>query len=238
VLRRQMRIAHLKTDLVAAVSHELKTPLASMKLLVESLLAGDQFEPQRTRQYLQLVARENSRLSRLIDNFLTFSRMERNRGKFDLARVRPESVARAALESIGERFSVETEIGRDLPALYADEDALVTVLLNLLDNAYKYTGDNRRIELHVSAQAGRVCFVVKDNGIGIAEREKRRIFRRFYRVERGLARQTGGVGLGLSIVDFIVKAHQGTVTVHSRPGAGSSFTVSLPPSSSVAEVAA
>jgi signal transduction histidine kinase len=238
ILRRQMRIAHLKTDLVAAVSHELKTPLSSMKLLVESLLSGEQFEPGRTRQYLQLVARENNRLSRLIDNFLTFSRMERNRGRFDLARVQPEAIARCAVESVGERFAVDAQIQPDLPPLYADEDALVTVLLNLLDNACKYTGEDRRIELRVFSTGGRVCFAVKDNGTGIAERDQKKIFRRFYQVDRRLARQAGGVGLGLSIVEFIVKAHHGTVSVASRPGAGSTFTVSLPPSSSAVEAAA
>jgi signal transduction histidine kinase len=237
ILRRQMRIAHLKTDLVAAVSHELKTPLSSMKLLVESLLGGQDFEPQRTREYLQLVARENSRLSRLIDNFLTFSRMERNRGQFDCARVQPESVVRAAVESVGDRFRVELEIGSTLPPLYGDEDALVTVLLNLLDNAFKYTGDNRRIGLRTLFDGGWVTFSVSDNGIGIAERDQRRIFRRFYQVDRRLARQAGGVGLGLSIVEFIVKAHGGMISVWSRPGAGSTFTVSLPPSSAAAETA-
>jgi signal transduction histidine kinase len=235
-LRRQMRIAHLKTDLVAAVSHELKTPLASMKLLVESLLSGEHFDPARTRQYLQLVARENSRLSRLIDNFLTFSRMERNSGRFDFAPVRPESVVQAAVDSIGDRFRVNLEIDHALPALYADADALVTVLLNLLENAYKYSGQDphidRRIDLRVSSSGGRVLFAVKDNGIGLAEKEQKKIFRRFYQVDRRLTRQTGGVGLGLSIVEFIVKAHQGVVSVVSRPGAGSTFTVSLPPSSS------
>jgi len=237
-LRRQMRIAHLKTDLVAAVSHELKTPLASMKLLVESLLAGEQFEPQRTRQYLQMVARENSRLSRLIDNFLTFSRMERNRGRFDFARVQPETVVHAAIDSIGDRFPVILEMAHDLPPLYADADALVTVLLNLLENAYKYSEENRRIELRVSTAGGRVLFAVRDNGIGLNERDQKKIFRRFYQVDRRLTRQTGGVGLGLSIVEFIVKAHHGVVSVDSRPGAGSTFTVSLPPSSSADRVAA
>jgi signal transduction histidine kinase len=237
-LRRQMRIANLKTDLVAAVSHELKTPLTSMKLLVESLLAGEQFDPARTRQYLQLVARENSRLSRLIDNFLTFSRMERNRARFDFARVEPRTIVEAAMESIGDRFPVECRIDSGLPPLYADADALVTVLLNLLDNAYKYTGDNRRIELYAYSRAGRVYFEVKDNGIGIGEREQEKIFRRFYQVDRRLTRQAGGVGLGLSIVEFIVKSHRGEIAVASRPGAGSTFTVSLPPSSSVAEAAA
>jgi signal transduction histidine kinase len=228
VLRRQMRIAHLRTDLVAAVSHELKTPLASMKLLVDSLLRGEQLEPGRTRHYLQLVARENARLSRLIDNFLTFSRMERNRGRFDCTQVRPEAVVHAALDTIGERFPVEVEIAPNLPMVYADADAMVTVLLNLLENAYKYTGDDRWIQLKVWAQVGRVVFAVEDNGIGIAEREQKRIFRRFYQVDRRLARQTGGVGLGLSIVEFIVKAHSGQITVRSRPGEGSVFTISLP----------
>jgi signal transduction histidine kinase len=238
LVRREMRIAHLKTDLVAAVSHELKTPLASMKLLVESLLSGAQFEPQRTREYLQMVARENSRLSRLIDNFLTFSRMERNRGKFQLARCRPEEVVRAAMESIGDRYAVELDVEANLPALYADEDALVTVLLNLLDNAYKYSGDDRRIVLRVRRVEGRVCFAVEDNGIGIAEKDQKRIFRRFFQVDRSLARQAGGVGLGLSIVEYIVKAHGGEISVVSRPGAGSTFSIFLAPSSSAAEAAA
>jgi len=238
ILRRQMRIAHLKTDLVAAVSHELKTPLASMKLLVESLLSSEQFDPQRTREYLQMVARENSRLSRLIDNFLTFSRMERNRGKFQFARIRPEAVVQAAVESIGDRYTVDVHVDAGLPPLYADEDALVTVLLNLLDNAYKYTGDNRRIALHVFMRDGRVGFAVQDNGIGISERDQKKIFRRFFQVDRRLARQAGGVGLGLSIVEYIVKAHQGEISVFSRPGGGSTFTISLAPSSSAAGVAA
>ncbi len=236
--RRQMRVASLKTDLVAAVSHELKTPLASMKLLVESLLSSETLDPKRARHYLQLVANENSRLSRLIDNFLTFSRMEQNRGKFEFARIRPEAVVQAAIDSIGERFHVDVSVADGLPLLYADEDALVTVLLNLLDNAYKYTGDARRIGLNVSLRDRRVCFAVSDNGIGISPREQKKIFRRFYQVDRRLARSSGGVGLGLSIVEFVVQAHGGTVTVESRLGAGSTFTVSLPPSVSAAGAAA
>jgi signal transduction histidine kinase len=230
ILRHQMRIAHLKADLVAAVSHELKTPLASMKLLVESLLGSDHPEPQRTRQYLQLIARENNRLSRLIDNFLTFSRMERKRGRFDFARVAPGAIAHAALDSIGDRFAVDFHADPDLPPIYADEDSMTTVLLNLLDNAFKYTGEGRQIELRLTAGAGQVHFTVRDNGIGISERDRRKIFRRFYQVDRRLAREAGGVGLGLSIVEFIVKAHHGSVEVSSRPGAGSVFTVTIPAS--------
>src|SRR5207302_3545024 len=96
---------------------------------------------------------------------------------------------------------VNLEIEPDLPPLYADEDALITVLLNLLDNAFKYTAENRQIDMRVFRAADRVAFAVKDNGVGIAERDQRKVFRRFYQVDRRLSRHTGGVGLGLSIVE-------------------------------------
>jgi signal transduction histidine kinase len=115
---------------------------------------------------------------------------------------------------------------------------LTTVLLNLLDNACKYTPAEKRIRLRAYRQDGRVAFAVEDNGIGIAPRERKRIFRRFYQVDRRLARETGGCGLGLSIVEFIVRAHGGEVTVESRPGAGSTFRVWLPCRPAARETAA
>jgi signal transduction histidine kinase len=229
--RRQLRLTRLKTDLVAAVSHELKTPLASMRLLVDALLDDSQFDPKKTREYLQLIAGENVRLTRLIENFLTFSRIERNRQRFEFRPARPADVVQSAVAAVRERFqgcALDVHLEADLPEIHADEDALVTVLLNLLDNAYKYTRDDRRIALRAWRENGSVLFAVEDNGIGIPAREHRRIFRRFYQVDRRLARETGGCGLGLSIVEFIVRAHGGTVGVRSKPGAGSTFTVSLP----------
>lgn len=232
-LRRQMRLASLKTDLVAAVSHELKTPLASMRLLVDSLLDDAALEPKKTREYLELVAQENSRLSRLIDNFLTFSRIERGRQSFAFAPTMPESIVGSAVEAAGERFRVadcrlEVEIESGLSPLHADADGLITVLLNLLDNAYKFTPQSKRIGVRAYSASGCICFEVTDNGIGLTPREQKKIFRRFYQVDRQLARQSGGVGLGLSIVEFIVKAHGGEIQVRSFPGAGSTFIVSLP----------
>lgn len=232
-LRRQARLARLKTDLVATVSHELKTPLASMRLLVETLLEDGFQDEKAAREYLEMIAGENLRLSRLIENFLTFSRMERNRQKFDFAETTAEEVIQPALLAVCERRRapdphVEVEVAADLPPLWADRDALVTVLLNLLDNAYKYTREEKRISVCVTCQDGHVVFAVKDNGIGIAPREQKRIFRRFYQVDRRLARQAGGCGLGLSIVDFIVRAHGGRVNVESHPGTGSTFRVLLP----------
>ena len=231
-LRRQWRLARLKTDLVAAVSHELKTPLASMSVLVDSLLDEESPDAAKTREYLELIARENLRLSRLIENFLTFSRLERRRQKFEFAPTRPEAVVQAALEAARERFPadcrIEAQVDPALPPVHADAGALVTVLLNLLDNAHKYTPGEKQIALKAFARAGQVVFQVEDNGIGIAPSEQKRIFRRFYQVDQRLAREVGGCGLGLSIVEFIVRGHGGTVSVSSQPGRGSRFSVALP----------
>lgn len=234
--RKQMRLARLKTDLVAAVSHELKTPLSSMRLLVDSLLADAEFDPEKTREYLYLMAGENLRLTRLVENFLTFSRIERSRQRFEFERLEPADVIASAAGIVRERlhgagcdFKVDVEPG--LPAIQADPDALLTALVNLLDNAYKYTRAEKRICLRASQEAGQVVFAVEDNGIGIAAREQKRIFRRFYQVDARLARETGGCGLGLTIVESIARAHGGSVRVASEPGAGSTFSVCLPAAS-------
>ncbi len=109
-----------------------------------------------------------------------------------------------------------------------DADALVTALLNLLDNAWKYSGDQKRIIVRTEARNGSVCFAVEDNGIGLTPREGKRVFRRFYQIDQGLSRSAGGCGLGLSIVQSIVKAHHGSVRVESELGRGSTFTIEIP----------
>ena len=228
-LRRQWRIASLKTDLVAAVSHELKTPIASVRVLVDTLLTDEYPDAAKTRDYLELIAHENLRLSRLIENFLTFSRLERNRQRFEFTEMDPAHVIEAAMTLQSESDPVVSiVIAPDLPLIRADEDALVTVLRNLVDNAWKYTPGEKRIAVRAYRENARVVFAVEDNGIGIAAREQKRIFRRFYQVDRRLARDAGGCGLGLSIVEFIVRAHGGAVRVQSEPGHGSTFFVALP----------
>jgi signal transduction histidine kinase len=227
--RRQLRLNRLKTDLVAAVSHELRTPLASMRALVDLMLENPAMDRGRAREYLQMISGENARLSRLIEHFLTFSRIDRNGHGLVFRDVSPSALVREAAAAGGERFpGLTVDVSPGLPALYADEDALVTVVLNLLENAYKYTGDDKRVALRVRLEATRVVIEVQDNGIGIARRDRTRIFRPFYQVDQRLARERGGCGLGLSIVDFIVRAHAGQVTVESEPGAGSLFRVTLP----------
>ncbi|MGD0522757.1 MAG: HAMP domain-containing sensor histidine kinase [Terracidiphilus sp.] len=233
LVRRQMALTQLRNDLVANVTHELKTPLASMRLLVDTLLNSQPLHEQTAHEYLQLIAQENLRLSRLIDNFLTFSRMERNKYAFGFKEVDATAIVEGAITAVRERFNApgcqfETHIARDLPSVVADADALVTAVVNLLDNAYKYSGDEKQITLSASAENGAVFFAVKDNGIGLSPRDTKRIFKRFFQVDQRLSRSSGGCGLGLSIVKFIVTAHHGSVRVESQPGRGSTFTISLP----------
>jgi signal transduction histidine kinase len=233
VVRKQAALTQLKNDLVANVTHELKTPLSSMRLLVDTLLNSGELQEKTTREYLQLIASENARLSRLIDNFLTFSRIERNKYAFNFKPVPAQRIVEQSAAAVRDRFNVpgckfQVSLPAGLPVIEADEDAMVTVLLNLLDNAFKYSGDDKQISLSAAKENGSIQFTVRDNGIGLLPRETNRIFNRFYQVDQRMTRVGGGCGLGLSIVQFIVNAHRGDIEVQSQPGAGSSFVVSLP----------
>jgi len=236
-LRRRLRLAQLKNDLVATVSHELKTPLASIRLLVDTLLEAEshpteQMSGAQVREYLELIAQENSRLTRLIDNFLTFSRMERGMQRFDfhVTDVRDAIHQAAAVfrEHLGDVDScLQVDAGE--PAyVSADLDALVTAVVNLLENAWKYSDGEKQILLTVHTEGDRVHVAVRDNGVGLSARAAARVFDRFYQVDQRVARTQGGCGLGLSIVNAIAEAHHGEVRVESQPGVGSTFTLCLP----------
>jgi signal transduction histidine kinase len=232
-LQRQVRLTRLKNDLIATVSHELKTPLASMRLLVDTLRDGHCQDVQLVQDYLQLISKENARLSSLIEGFLTFSRMERNKAKFEQEIVNTDEVIHAALEAVGSRLQapgrrLELDLAPEMPPVIGDRDALITVFVNLLDNALKYTGENKEIRLRGFVANGNICFEVQDNGIGFPRSAAKKIFDRFYQVDRTLTSGAGGCGLGLSIVKFIVTAHSGSITANGQPGKGSTFTVQLP----------
>jgi signal transduction histidine kinase len=229
---RQAAVNRLKNDFVATVTHELKTPLASMRVLVDTLLEGRYNDQQQATEYLQLIAKENRRLTGLIDNFLSFSRMERNKQAFDLDPASPADIATCASDAVRTKFNDKNckftvNIEDNLPPVMADKDAMVTVLVNLLDNAYKYSHENKQIELNVFAAETGVCFSVKDSGIGMTPRQTKKIFNRFYQADSSLSRKTEGTGLGLSIVKFILDAHKASITVESQPGEGSVFTIKL-----------
>ena len=231
-IARSMRLTRLKNDLIATVSHELKTPLASMRLLVDTLREDRLSDPSQAKEYLDLIASENQRLTRLIDNFLAFSRMERNKDTFVFEPVNVSEVITEAVACVQDRFKqpdgeLKLEIDPSLQkrTIHADRDALVTVLLNLLDNAWKYTGNPKAVRVRGLAVSDSVFIEVSDNGNGLSRQALARVFDRFYQVDQSLSRHVGGCGLGLSIVKFIVDAHDGTISVDSQVGKGSMFTL-------------
>ncbi len=235
---RQMRVAQLKNDLVATVSHELKTPLSSIRLLVDTLLdqGGDasnlSASQGQTRDYLELISHENARLTRLIENFLTFSRMEEGKRDVQFQSIDARDVIAQAVDAVQERFDTEHAeliVNAEQPApVHGDLDLLVTAVVNLLDNAWKYSGDFKRVHLSCKRQDERVVIAVQDNGVGLQSKAAEKVFDRFYQVDQRLSRSQGGCGLGLSIVKYLVEAHGGEVAVESQPGVGSTFSISLP----------
>ena len=230
-----MKLAQLKNDLVATVSHELKTPLASIRLLVDTLLDDDvgteEATSTKTREYLQLISKENARLSRLIDRFLTFSSLERGRQQLqfepnELTDLIQKSAA-VFRDHNGEADSC-LKIHVDQSAtLSCDTDAMVTAIVNLLENAWKYSDDEKQIDLRASLDGDHAVISVSDKGIGLNAREAGKVFDRFYQVDQNVSRTREGCGLGLSIVRAIVQAHDGSVDIKSKPNAGSTFTIRL-----------
>jgi signal transduction histidine kinase len=231
-MQRQLQVARLKNDLVATVSHELKTPLASTRLLVDTLLEGSESFNGQTREYLEMISHENARLTRLIDNFLTFSRMERGKHRFSFEAVDLREVIARAVAAVRDRFDAagaELHVEIDGPLwVSGDVEALVTAVINLLDNAWKYSGEQKRVVVRGRTVGGQVLIDVEDNGPGLTPRAAKRVFERFYQVDQQLSRSQGGCGLGLSIVKYIVDAHGGSATVDSVPGEGTTFTITLP----------
>jgi signal transduction histidine kinase len=206
--------------------------MTSIRMLIDSLAADPDPSPERTRSYLGVVSRETLRLGRLVDDYLTFARLERGRMNYDFQPTSPETVVEAAVRSVEPRFAApgcdfRTEMAEGLPLIRADVPSLTTALLNLLENAYKYTGADKRILLTVTRAAGGVCFTVTDNGRGFDPRHRSRIFEKFHRVDDAGGAVTGA-GLGLHIARSIVEAHGGRVEVETTPGEGSRFTIHLP----------
>lgn len=231
---RQLELAQLKASFVSNVSHELKTPIALIRLAVETLEMRRVRSPEETDQFLRSIGRETLRLQQLVDNILDFARLEAGRRIFrfetlDLREVVREAVDgfRPRLEHLG--FRVEVELPDDLPAVQGDAVALSHCVLNLLDNALKYSKARREVKVSAAARLnGTVAVSVTDHGIGISPADQRRIFEKFVRVETGLVHDVKGTGLGLSLVDQVVRAHGGHVEVASSPGEGSTFTLVLP----------
>ena len=233
VLYREARVSRLQTDFVNKVSHDLRTPLTSIRMFVETLQMGRLPEPERQREALSVIALETARLSALINRLLDWARMESGKRSYALEPVRLEAVVDAALAAFEpQRLSEPAEVSRDiqpgLPPVLADREALAEALLDLLQNAHKYTGPEKAIAIAARVEDGTLLLSVTDNGPGIRLADQKHIFEKFYRAKDPLQRHIEGSGLGLAMVKHIVEGHGGWVTVASELGQGATFTIALP----------
>jgi len=223
----------LKSNFVASVSHDLKTPLALIQLFAETLELGRVRTPERAQEYYRIINGESKKLTRLIENILDFSRMEAGLRPYrmepaDLAESVNKVLARMETQFSQGNFVVSTRIDSDLPRIMADEGAAEQAIENLVANAMKYSGENKHIEIETRRVNGHIVIGVTDHGIGISRREQSRIFRKFYRVQRELGGGPQGTGLGLAIVDHTMRGHGGYVRVESEPERGSTFSLYFP----------
>lgn len=232
-VRREMHLSRLKSDFVANVSHELKTPLALIRLFAETLELGRVSGEGRKRQYYQVINKESQRLAQLINNILDFSRIEAGRREYRFAGTEVGRIVHDVVEAYRfqieqQGFALEVRVADDLPEIELDKEAVGQALLNLVNNAVKYSRDEKWIRIETLCSGERVLISVADRGIGIAKSEHLKIFEKFYRAEDSLVHETKGSGLGLSLVKHIMEAHGGAVYVDSAPGKGSTFTLALP----------
>jgi two-component system phosphate regulon sensor histidine kinase PhoR len=228
------RLETVRRDFVANVSHELKTPVTAIRGLVETLLAGGEIDPATRTRFLEKLGSQAARLSALVGDLLTLSRIESpkesplERKKIDVRERVVEAMLRAHPLAEEKGLRLESSVSREPMVVLGDEEVLQTVIDNLLDNAIKYTPRGGAVYLRVEPRGDAVVLEVEDTGIGIAREHHERIFERFYRVDRARSRELGGTGLGLSIVRHAVGAMGGSVRVESELGKGSTFRVELP----------
>lgn len=233
-LARQMRLSQMKSDFVSNVSHELRTPLSSIRVFGEYMRLGRVTSPDKIREYGEYIEAESRRLTQLINNILDFSRIESAEKKYrfaetDLVELVEQTVEAFAVPLREKGMVISFRAALPLPpALHVDRDAVAQVVVNLLDNAVKYSNGGTDIAVEVGSGRDEVRISVRDSGIGIPAAEQKKIFEKFYRVGSGLVHDIKGSGLGLSIVEHVARAHGGRVELVSAPGEGSTFTIVLP----------
>jgi hypothetical protein len=232
-IRREVQIAEMRSQFVSSVSHELKTPLTAIRMFAETLRMGRLKDLKMQTEFLDTIVNESQRLTRLLNNVLDFSRIEQGKRMY-----RPEPASLyGIIESViqtmeyplsQQGFNLQVQTEENLPKVLADRDALEQALLNLLHNAMKYSGESRDIHLKLLRKDSYALIQVIDWGIGIAPKEQKRIFEKFYRISSSDNQRIVGTGLGLALVSHIIKAHGGHLELESAPGKGSTFSIYLP----------
>src|SRR5579872_701957 len=242
-VNREMALARLKSDFVSNVSHELRTPLSLIRLYAETLELGRLTSQDKREEYYRIIRKESERLTALINNILDFSRIEAGRKEYEFRETDIAELVRNTLESYRYQieqhgFKFEENISENLPPMQVDREAIARSLLNLVNNALKYSQQDKYLGVNLYRENGSVKLEVVDHGIGISRTEQHKIFEKFYRVGDPLVHNTKGSGLGLSLVRHIAQAHGGEVAVDSTPGRGSKFVIVLPLNTSAGEARA
>jgi signal transduction histidine kinase len=223
----------MKSDFVSTVSHEFKSPLTSIRQLAEMLQAGRVPSRERRQEYYGVLVEQSSRLSALVANILDLARMEEGKKefRFELSNVKDlleETVSAARHRVAHSEFVIQCVVDEPLPKVLADRDAISQAISNLLDNAVKYSGEAKTVNVKAFRSEKWVTVAVEDSGVGIPGEELDRVFDRFYRGGEGLTRSVKGSGLGLTLVKEVVQAHGGEIQVKSAPDRGSVFSIHLP----------
>jgi len=223
----------LKSYFISSVSHDMKTPLTSIKMFAELLQTSSEIKSERSKEYLEIIEGESSRLSRLIDNVLDFSKIERGVKQYRFENISLNEIVLQTLKMMQyqfklQKFSVESILSNEEKTIHADKDALEEALINLISNSIKYSRDKKVIRVSTYPKDDSMALAVEDEGIGIDKKDLDDIFNPFFRTDSKEVQRTGGAGLGLSIVKHIMDAHKGKIEVQSEPGKGSRFTLLFP----------
>ncbi|MGE5846825.1 MAG: sensor histidine kinase [Ignavibacteria bacterium] len=232
-IKKEMELAKIKSDFVSNVSHELRTPLALISMFAETLEMGRAKSEEKKKEYYSIISKEAGRLSRIVNKILSFSKIEAGKRNYHLSTVNINQLVQELfnsyafhLQNNGFKFSFSP--GEINCSIKADPEAVSEAVINLIDNAVKYSGNKKEIDMSTGTADNSVFIKVNDKGIGISEENQKKIFEKFYRVSEGLVHNTKGTGLGLTLVKHIMDAHKGKIKVISRLNEGSSFTLSFP----------
>jgi len=233
-VKKQVELAQIKSDFVSNVSHEIRTPLALISMYIESLERGMVTEPEKVKEYYSISLQETQRLTAIVNKILNFSRIESGKRKFSFQNVYLNDVIEEVMNTFRlnlekESFEWSVKLSDDDPQIVADREAITDVIVNLVDNAMKYSGDTKKIEVRSGVEKERYFVEVSDHGLGISKSEQKHIFDKFYRVtQENLAHKAKGSGVGLAIVKHIMDAHEGEIIVKSKAGEGSTFRIYFP----------
>ena len=222
----------MRKEFVADVSHELKTPITSIIGYADTLQDGD-YDKETTQKFLSVISSEGRRMASLVSDLLTLSRYDTNRIKreiseFDLGELAKKCEEKLQIEISKKRQNVECYVTADVPPISADKSGIERVILNVLSNAIKYTGEEGSIKIYVGFVYNDAYIKIIDNGIGIPKEDLNRIFERFYRVDKARSREMGGTGLGLSIAKEIIEQNKGSIDIKSEYGKGTEVVIRIP----------